>query len=586
MEVSSRSGGRSGADGPHHLKGPGVISVGAQQAAPALLLSELLERSESARRRGDFLRGADFAERAAALADQDGDDANRARALRLLASQQIQLGKAGAAVTTCELAARILQEQDDQAGGCEVTVLQARALSELGLLDEALDLLIDARQTASELDNPWLLMVVHNRIGTVYAQLGQCDRAQEVLLHALDLVETDDQEHRFCVLTNLADNAVHLVPQLRRSGQLLSATRALTAGLRFADRALQLAQASDHPYRISLSLVNLGLLHALDGAHEAATQSIDSAESTARRHGYRGLMLAAAEHRARARLLDGDLEGAIRQFRQVLSEATDFGERPTMMLAHRELSAAYEQVGQYREALQHYRMHHELERAVQSELAATRAQLLAHHFELDKARLETDRLRLETELHLARSRELEAAKRSLEQQTRELDLRVHQDPLTGLWNRRYLDSRLPRLVEAARTSGQDLAFAIADVDFFKTVNDRYGHAVGDEVLRRLGILLRRVARAADFVSRIGGEEFAFTFPHTSLTEATQTCERARTEVEGYDWSAVHPGLRVTISLGVSQLLRDRDHTELIKAADALMYSAKHKGRNRVEGENA
>jgi len=160
----------------------------------------------------------------------------------------------------------------------------------------------------------------------------------------------------------------------------------------------------------------------------------------------------------------------------------------------------------------------------------------------------------------------------------ELTLR---DPLTGLHNRRHADHELPRLLAAADRYEHPLAMAMADLDHFKNVNDDFSYNVGDEVLRRFSAILAREARAADVVTRYGGEEFLVAMPQTALEQALVLCERIRSEVQAYPWHEVAPGLNVTVSIGVSDSSRSGGLVGLSADADSALHRAKREGRNRV-----
>jgi diguanylate cyclase len=240
------------------------------------------------------------------------------------------------------------------------------------------------------------------------------------------------------------------------------------------------------------------------------------------------------------------------------------------MEIHRELSDAYEQVGDPAAALAHYRSFHALEREAHNHVAVARARMAVHHFELDNARLEAEKARLEAELHRVRSAELEADNLSWQRQASE-------DALTGLPNRRFAELRLPEL---AATAGP-LCVAIADVDLFKGVNDRFGHFVGDEVLRQIATVLRDNVRDNDLVARFGGEEFLIALDGLSLADAQARCELLRAQVAGYPWELLQPGLTVTISLGVAVVPAGGDLPAAKALADERLYAAKHQGRNRV-----
>ena len=154
------------------------------------------------------------------------------------------------------------------------------------------------------------------------------------------------------------------------------------------------------------------------------------------------------------------------------------------------------------------------------------------------------------------------------------------DPLTGLYNQRYL----MRDLAARLASGRDgaLALVMIDVDHFKAVNDRWGHPVGDRALRMVADALRGRVRLADSVARYGGEEFAVVMPGASLPDAQTAAERLRAAVEAMsflpDGATPYP---LTISLGVATREAGGSAEQLIAAADRALYEAKRDGRNRV-----
>ncbi|MEA1071500.1 diguanylate cyclase [Sphingomonas sp. LY160] len=150
------------------------------------------------------------------------------------------------------------------------------------------------------------------------------------------------------------------------------------------------------------------------------------------------------------------------------------------------------------------------------------------------------------------------------------------DPLTGLANRRAFKA----LVEERRAERTPLdALAIIDIDHFKRVNDRYGHDTGDEVLRALSRVARRMLRHGDVIARIGGEEFALLFPDSSIEQAMLVCDRLRAEVAGSSIRVGGTKLEVTISGGVA-MIDERGLDHAYKVADAALYRAKEEGRDR------
>ena len=162
------------------------------------------------------------------------------------------------------------------------------------------------------------------------------------------------------------------------------------------------------------------------------------------------------------------------------------------------------------------------------------------------------------------------------------------DALTGLHNRRYMESHLSTLVSQSIQNGRTLSILVADIDFFKVVNDTYGHDSGDTVLREFAARFRRNTRGIDLACRMGGEEFVIIMPDTDLVRAMQVGERLRACIAADPFQInADTQLRVTASVGIATLERTDDTPEsLFKRADNALYSAKREGRNRVVADAA
>ncbi len=158
------------------------------------------------------------------------------------------------------------------------------------------------------------------------------------------------------------------------------------------------------------------------------------------------------------------------------------------------------------------------------------------------------------------------------------------DGLTGLHNRRYLDSHLKLLIDRSLARGRQMSVCMTDIDRFKLINDTYGHDVGDVVLREFASRLRTAVRGADLACRYGGEEFVLVMPDTSAETAAAVAERLRMTIEQEPFRLSDGGvpLQVTASIGIASLLPQGDAAEtLLKRADNALYEAKRAGRNRV-----
>ena len=246
---------------------------------------------------------------------------------------------------------------------------------------------------------------------------------------------------------------------------------------------------------------------------------------------------------------------------QVLGGEAD--RRMTALLVRAEAAEAE------REAEIHRLRHVELARVV-AQLEATNAQLEETNERLEEANAEKQRLVEE-----------------LGQRALELDRMAREDALTGISNRRHMVERLESEYQRARRYERELSAVMVDADSFKQINDRFSHAVGDEVLRRIGRILGQSVRAVDSVGRWGGEEFLVLLVEASHEVASRVCEKIRRAVERYPWHEITPDLRVTVSIGFASLTPQMTTPELlVGAADEALYGAKRGGRNRVYDGNA
>jgi diguanylate cyclase (GGDEF)-like protein len=255
---------------------------------------------------------------------------------------------------------------------------------------------------------------------------------------------------------------------------------------------------------------------------------------------------------------------------------------------HRRFADAYRAMDRFEEALRHHELYHEYRVRQLEEQSEAKIAALMVQFDTERAMQEREihRLRtIELEREVAERKEAEAAlaraQAELEARNRELHALSIRDPLTGAFNRRYLDQRLAEALPLAVRGIQPLSVMICDIDDFKRVNDTFSHAVGDEVLRAVAGVLRQHVRQSDVVARFGGEEFVVLFPATTLEQAAAASEKVCRLVRELDWASVQPGLAVTISAGVAAAGAHPTHEKLLADADARLYEAKRLGKDRV-----
>jgi two-component system cell cycle response regulator len=163
------------------------------------------------------------------------------------------------------------------------------------------------------------------------------------------------------------------------------------------------------------------------------------------------------------------------------------------------------------------------------------------------------------------------------------------DPLTSLFNRRYMESHVGTLVERSAARGKALSVLILDIDYFKSINDTFGHDAGDDVLREFADRLKASIRGIDLACRYGGEEFVVVMPDTDLGVAALVAERIRRRIAGepFPIDRGSRSIEVTISVGIAARLGPQDNaSQMLKRADEALYRAKRDGRNRVAADAA
>jgi diguanylate cyclase (GGDEF)-like protein len=233
---------------------------------------------------------------------------------------------------------------------------------------------------------------------------------------------------------------------------------------------------------------------------------------------------------------------------------------------HQRISEAHEHNQHFESALKHHKTFHQIEQEVRQLETERQLNAISVQRELDRARAEAD---------LERMRRVE-----LGHLVGQLEWQAISDPLTGLHNRRYLETQLEKSFLDAKIERKSLSVAMVDVDSFKQVNDTFGHGIGDEVLRIMAKLAKDSLRTGDIAARYGGEEFALVI-HTSLDKAILVCERLRERVQDYLWQKIHPDLQITITIGVCADTKLENHEKMLHVADENLYLGKRSGKNQV-----
>lgn len=549
---------------------------------PMSSLDELLSQAEAAAGRDEHARGIELALRAEALAREAHDKPSLTRALRLLVMFNSREGLAEQAIAAGQAALPMLREASDDAARASVLCDMAMAFLDLGLNQEALDHISESVEAARACGDARLLCLAYNRVGLTKGHLGRFDEAERFLQESLAMArEIASEEEVYRALTNLGVVASDAFDAFESRGDAVAAREAIERARRHGEEALIAARASGNAYREALTMSNLGRYLGVSGQDRAAFTLLDHARALAQQHGHRALLLACEGNRAELMVRLGRHDDAIAILTDALTGAQELYANSMVQDMHRQLYLAHKARGDFAEALAHHERYHALTREQLEQRNDAQSRLMMNRLELDQARFGAERSRMEAELQRVRAEQMAAEAERLQAQARELRRYVLADPLTGLGNRRQVERELPRLLQHSARTGEPIAAAMLDLDHFKQVNDKHGHAVGDAVLTATADLFRARVRGGDLIARMGGEEFLIVFPHASHERAREACERLRLAVQEHDWAQISPGLSVTVSIGLCVCGARVEAAQLIEQADAVLYQAKKEGRNRV-----
>jgi diguanylate cyclase (GGDEF)-like protein len=526
----------------------------------------LLAASDAAGRAGDHVLGAESAQRAADAAAAVGDRASAARAQAALALHLTRLNDCEAGIRAGLCALDQFVADGDLLAQSQVHSTLALTYDLAGLGQQALAHAVAALDAARACGDRQAECWALNRVGMVQETVDHGQASQRYLRQALAIArELGGADEIFACLNNLASGALALAHMQHANGQAKHLV--LRQALGDAHDAMTAAQTQGNAHRLMLSTLNLGCVLAGLGLHDdalrhfAACRQLAIQASNFSELRFLELEVARVEH------AQGRAELAIGRLQTLVTQADLNNHTHLRRDVHEALYQWLKEAGDAAHALVHLEAFHGLALQACEVRSNLQSRILINRLELDQARHNADRARLEADMQRLRAEELDRA--------------AHHDALTGLFNRRFMDSQLPRLVQRAQERALPLAIAVLDIDHFKRVNDCHGHAMGDRVLADVARLLQQTLRGSDLPIRFGGEEFVIVLVDTSMERAHEVCERLRQEVQQHDWSALHGDLHVTLSAGLSVWREGETLAQWMARADGALYGAKHAGRNQV-----
>ena len=542
-----------------------ALTVSTQAAAlarhgedPASLASALCLRGICASLVFEYEDAREALTESLALSRQVGDLGTEGRCLHYLGNVHYNLSEYAEAEEKVRESLQIREDQEDWEGlGAGLNVLGniQYNLCDYGAALDWYGRGLDARERAG--DETGIVGSLCN-IGNVYAERGEPGEALRYHRRALDqATRTQSAAHQMISLSAVGGDYVDL-------GRY-------DDGIDVCRRAIALGETLGSWGQVGAALTSLGFAHNKSGRQAEALEAYDRALSVAR-----SVQDSKVEAYALYSIGDiladaGELDGARARLAEASALAVQTGAKRTAFLAFQMLSQVCKRLGDYAAALGHFETFQRLEKEVFTEESADRAKALVIKMEVAHHKREAETL---TEMNAA----LQAANARLE------SLSIT-DPLTHLPNHRALVAALDAAAAHARRSHEPCALLFLDIDHFKSINDTYGHPIGDAVLCEFAACVRASLREEDTLGRWGGEEFLALLPGTALSEALSIAERVRTAVAGCLLFA-GSGLSLTCSIGASacpsvEACRDA----LVDSADQALYAAKRLGRNQVRGIN-
>ena len=456
--------------------------------------------------------------------------------LNLLAGVSASIGDLDAAVRYLQKTHELNRLMNDSAGLLISLINSGVLYNELGRYEEALIPLNEALARSREMGDEIREATILLNLGASFATLARFEDAEITLREALQLGE------KHGLIDFNATNLINL-------GETLGRMKRFDEALEHLNQALRLFQTLGKREKIVNCLLQKGIIQ----------------------------------------FESGNSSGAFESLHQALEQAQAMGLRLIEAKIQHTLSDAFERSGIPETALNHFKCFYDLERTIKDENMEQRLRIFSAQHEVEKLRTESEIQRLRN-VELAQALEaleeanLEKANllETLEVQAKELEILAMRDPLTGLFNRRHLESTLETEFMFAKTSQQPLTVLMFDADDFKRINDTFSHHVGDLVLTEITDLTRAHIRVTDIAARYGGEEFVVVMPQTTSQTAHGIAERLRQQIESHDWERLAKGLKVTVSIGVADDLSLPDFEKLLSLADARMYQAKNDGKNKVK----
>lgn len=529
-------------------------------ARPAGNFETLLGISRQALRDGDADTCRQAAKSALDLAQESKDLHQEARAHLSLAQADRMLAQSRRAQLSGQRAAFLFQLCGDGAGEAEALAVLAYTLSVLGRNEEAIEAALLSVKLSEQCATEAALANSYTYLGIAYSHCSGFQEADHAFNTAIRLLEQHDRLSDACFprLHQRAMESMRVfheryytgeLPTLGRLSELRLASAPHERDAAFAD-ALQLACPRTQTMR-----------HLLAGLEHCWLGSLQDAQ-TAARHASAGegdsggnLLYKVCGHWLRAEIgwAAGDWVTAGQCAQEMIDLAIQIENEQFVAVGYLLLSQILVAQGRHSEAQEPQRLLRRREKFVRSEAIKSRNAVI--EWQLKVRANHDDFARMESE-------------------ARRLERLSFEDTLTGLPNRRKLEQHLPVMLRQGLERDSPLFLAFIDIDRFKSINDRFSHQIGDDVLKCIALNLRSLVRDGDLFARIAGDEFIIAFQNMDSSTMSSVKERIRAAISDFDWTTIHADLRVSASVGVVQAQLGDTVDSLVHRSDVAMYADK------------
>ncbi|MFN4237630.1 MAG: diguanylate cyclase [Vogesella sp.] len=544
-----------------------------------------LRRSRRCHDNGQHQIGVHAAEEALRLCRLPQHQAQWQQAMAELAHHQFRMGHFADAVRNGLEVAATLDFARQAAARADVLCVVAIACNEMGLMQDGLKYALEALAAARTSEDPQLAILALNRAGVcTYGALADLEQGVQLLQQAAGQAHAGGYHTAlFAALNNLGTLHSSEGRKLLQQGHTVSAHAQLRTALDYYHQAWHSVAHHDNRHQWAMLQTNLAEAYVDLGEYELGSAALAALRTALAGSDFHSLQRNADLIEASLLQRTGRLDEAVAALQHMLSLPGSMIEFEMRQFAQEQLYQLYKRSGQFELALGQLEALRRSEQEQNIQRSSTQGWAIRKELEITSAQLAAERERLQAEHQRLRAAQLEAEKVVTEARMSELERAVLIDPLTGVGNRRCLDHEGPsRLAALAGQPHAGIAVVVLDLDHFKSINDRFGHTVGDEVLKKVAQIIALRTRSSDLTVRFGGEEFVLLLNEPSLENALACCERLRLAILDYCWHEVHPLLHVTASFGVQWCHSPQPWEQALRQADLALYQAKRHGRNRLQ----